>query len=291
MLLVCRPIPAAQPTSEPISGEHVLRYLNETIDWYRQVQTLDASPAIGSHELLIRANVRHNAQETTRLAIQFARAEAALLEANAASTQPAAPAGNASARGRNLAALAASADQQARRLQDQIAQLEVDRSKAPAASQPAFAARRENLIAQLNLATARRDVLSEYSGFVSAAQGGDAVGLSAKVEELARTVPEVSASPGGGGPTTMPSADGSSNAPADNNGGLLDNIRDMFTLTGDLTELHDLTGQAEKLAEENDKLRAPIQAKILDAVHRAQAMSAVDYEHRFASRPQNYGGY
>src|SRR2546423_14946948 len=120
--------PSAAPVPPPpqISGDAVLAHLNRTIDWYHRVEALDASGA-NSQELLLRANVRDNAREVVRLGLQFARAQAALLESSAAASAASAAAprpasGAAPARGRNIAQVAAAAGQRAAPLPEPIDQ-------------------------------------------------------------------------------------------------------------------------------------------------------------------------
>src|SRR2546423_14138235 len=119
--------PSAAPVPPPpqISGDAVLAHLNRTIDWYHRVEALDASGA-NSQELLLRANVRDNAREVVRLGLQFARAQAALLESSAAATAAATRpiAGATTSRGRNIAQFAAAAQQRAAQLQEQIDEID-----------------------------------------------------------------------------------------------------------------------------------------------------------------------
>src|SRR2546423_1638739 len=118
--IACAAAPASQPAA---SASDVLAFLNQTIDWYHRVETIDPSPGT-SQELLLRSNVRDNARQATRLATQFARAEAAMLDAGAA-TRPVSGAGKAgSARGRNVGQLAAATAERVQKLQAQLDQMD-----------------------------------------------------------------------------------------------------------------------------------------------------------------------
>src|SRR5436305_208509 len=73
------------------------------------------------------------------------------------------------------------------------------RPLAPPSLPPALPARRDRLVAQLDLATAQRDILRQYTGFITTAQSGDTIGLGQKIDELQRSVPEVQAQVAGSG--------------------------------------------------------------------------------------------
>ena len=69
---------AAQPAARPDSGEAVLQFLNQTIDWYRRVTTLDQTP-VATQDVLFRDAVHRDAQQVLSLSFTYARAQAALL--------------------------------------------------------------------------------------------------------------------------------------------------------------------------------------------------------------------
>lgn len=268
---------SAAAQDKPGSSQSVLRFLNETIDWYHRVEAIDPS-LNGSQELLLRSNVRNNAQQATKLAFQFARGQAAILESQTAATAPVAAAHSTNGRtsggtpsAHNLAAAADAADARVQQLQTQIAQLNAASQSASPTSRPALNAQRDRLAAQLNLATAQRDVLRQYAGFVTEEQSGDTASLSAKIDELQRAVPEVNVA----APTTSVSgSDADATAATAADPGILGSIREMFSLTQSMSELSRLTSQTQRLADENEKLRGPIRTQILDAIHRAQILSA-----------------
>src|SRR5262245_34087121 len=77
-------VPAADqpaPTSHP-SADAVVAYLNQVIDWYRRVAALDALTN-DSHEMLLRSAMTQNARQAVKLALRFARAEAAMRDVEA----------------------------------------------------------------------------------------------------------------------------------------------------------------------------------------------------------------
>ena len=78
-----------------IHGDAVLHYLDQTIDWYHRVVALDQAQ-VDSQQLLYRDGVRSSAEQILKLAFDFARAEAAILDSHTKqSTTSAASAGTA----------------------------------------------------------------------------------------------------------------------------------------------------------------------------------------------------
>lgn len=296
---------AAPATTAPLTGNAVLEYLNATIDWYRRVESLDAPP-VNSQELLLRATVREDARQAVRLALRFARAQAAILEASPATAPATVPGarglnggdggrgardGAPAPRARTLAQVAAGAAERAAQLQAQVEQVTRELQTNASTSRPALAARRDQLVAQLELATAQRDVLRQYAGFVAAAQTGGSVGLAQKIAELERSVPELAgeeqagaADAGGTAGTVAAAASASAAAtvaaaaqqPAAQaqSAGILSLLREMLGLSGRVSELEDLAGEAQRLAGSNEQLRAPVRGAIIDAVRRAESIGA-----------------
>src|SRR5947208_13608521 len=79
---------AAAPPPQSSPAEELLGFLNQTVDWYRQVSTLDQT-ALTSQELLYRDAAEQNARQALRLAFDYARAQARLLTEQGSATRPA----------------------------------------------------------------------------------------------------------------------------------------------------------------------------------------------------------
>ena len=283
------------PASQPVTGDGVLHFLNETIDWYHRVDALDTASSRQSQELLLRASVRDDATQAVRLGLAFAKAAAATLEPAGATTLPTtqASAGTskngstkagapANVQASNLTQVAAAAADRAAKFQVQLDVANSELASTQPTSRPALlAARRDRLAAQVNLAQAQRDVMLQYAGFVSSAQG-DTAGLAQKIAEIQQSVPEIPLQ----APATQPSntdettavavaAAAQPSAPAaPPSNGILSLLRDLFSITSHMSELSDLSKDAAKLGEQADRFRAPIRANLLDAVRRADAFAA-----------------
>jgi small-conductance mechanosensitive channel len=275
-------IAAPATTPAPGSADAVLQYLDRVIDWYRRVTALDASAAT-SQELLLRETVRANARHVVSLAFQFARAQADLIEADqrAAAAAAAAPAttaavGTAAAvRARNLIQAQANAAARAAELEAQLRELDNELRAAPPASQPAVAARRDELQARLNLARAQADVLAEYTGFLTGAQAGGDIGLRRKIDDLERSLPEIGSDVlyPTTGPTGVAAVAAAPQASHPESAGMFELVGQLFTLSSRLAELSRVADQAADLAREAEQLRAPLRTEILDALRRGEALS------------------
>src|SRR3954468_20836612 len=80
---------AAAPATAPVTGDSVLAYLDQTIDWYRRVSALAETP-VNSEELVLRETVRSDAKQVVHFGFDFARAEAQVLNSDPNKNAPAA---------------------------------------------------------------------------------------------------------------------------------------------------------------------------------------------------------
>jgi small-conductance mechanosensitive channel len=291
-MVVLLGIAVAQPTEPPSGEQEIIKFLDQTLDWYHRVTAVNDTP-INSAEVLLRETVRQNARHALRLGFDFAQAEATVLAAETPSTQAAASGGGGgNSRGRNLAQAAATANQRVVNLRSQLDELDRQIGVASPTSRPVLDARRDKLVAQLDLAQARRSVLTNLASFTSGADGSGAAGLAAKVAELRQSAPEVlpdvaspAATEAAATPATQPSAAttaavaaaaaaGSSQAIQRQSASILGLAGEMITLSRRTHELKELADHAEALRLENDKLRAPIRTQLQDAIHKSDALGA-----------------
>lgn len=267
---------SAAPAPQP-PGTDILRFLARTIDWYRHVSALDEN-AVTTAELLYREAARQHSREAVRLAFEFARAQAAVLSDNAPTTGP--------SNGTKLSRAADAAEKRVADLKAQLDEVNAQVPKADAAALPALIARRDKLSAELDLATSRRDVIKSLSGFVSESATGTAEGLSARIDDLERSVPDIqtdtqtdqsSAQSPAAKTTAKPATGTPPPAPQDfhpESAGVFALINATFTLPGQLNELKAAADQADALHSLNEELAAPIRKALADAIHQADAIAA-----------------
>ncbi|MDP9175905.1 MAG: mechanosensitive ion channel [Planctomycetota bacterium] len=264
---------AAPSTS---SGEQILHFLDGTIDWYHRMIAFSQTP-VEAEQVIYRDVARRSALQVAQLGFDYARSHASALSTMAgATTQPA------NGRAATLAQSAAAAAQQVIQIQGQITAITQDITRAPPASQPSLLAQRNKLLAEIDLANSRRDALNKFVGFMTSSQteGG---GLLEQINDLQKTVPETqSIVQPASDATKTPAAETQSSSPAaaapdtfrPESSGVLGLIEEMFTLTRQMSQLNQLSDQTQKLQEANQKLRDPIRAELVDAIHRGDALSA-----------------
>jgi small-conductance mechanosensitive channel len=251
-----------------IGGGDVIKYLDWSIDWYQGVRALNQT-AVDSQEMLYRDGANENARQAMKLAFDFARAQAAIIEnqgPQAASTS--APAVTAA----HLKQLAAAAEQ---RVADLKRELNASSQTAKTATD---LARQSKLSAELDLASTRRDVLTQYSGFMTSAVNGTAT-LGDKIDQLERTLPELQIDATADA-TKSTSAAAAANVTANSpqfrpeSAGIITLISELFSLNGRLSEVARLKQEALDLQEECDHMRAPLRAEVIDDLHRGNTLGA-----------------
>src|SRR2546421_455689 len=122
---------ASPPAARPDSGDAVLQFLNQTIDWYRRVTTLDQTP-VATQDVLFRDAVHRDARQVLSLSFTYARAQAALLaeqgSAPSSATQP--------GRGQRLNQAVSTAAQRVSAIQSELDQLDRQIKEGAATTRP-----------------------------------------------------------------------------------------------------------------------------------------------------------
>lgn len=250
---------AGVATTGPVKGEEVLGYLDHLIDWYRRVEGA-GSQGESSQEAIMREGVRGNARKVVELGFDFARAEAGMVESSGAATRPAA----AVQKGKNLAQVTTTAEEDVARLQGDLV-----RTKAMATTRPALAVERDRLVAQLNLAQTRRDVLKQYSGFVTTAETGDvAEAMSKRINDLEGSVPGLKDE------AVQQQGTSGKEGFRPESAGVFALVGRMFTLSGEMSTLNGLATETQRVRDECEKFRGPLRTQISQAVRQVDGVIA-----------------
>jgi small-conductance mechanosensitive channel len=268
VLLCCESRVEAAATSQPDSSDQLLQYLDHTINWYRQVTSVDQA-SLDSQEVLYRQSVREDARQSLQLAFEYAKAQARLIGATTAQAT------KSSDHSQKLAKAMADAAQQVQQIQSQLQQLDSKISSATEDQAPVLNAQRDKLNSEFNLAKARQQVLQNLADFVSGPDTSSQDALLKKIDELEGSVPDAQR----GATATAAAKNATAAAPAQpaphpESSGVIGLFSEMFTLSGRMGELKSLAGQAEKLSQENEKLRQPIRTQWMDSNRQSQALSA-----------------
>jgi len=259
---------AAEDTRLP-DGPQIIQFLDQTISWSRQ-RADQQQIATDTADLNALSNARQDADQIVRLAFDFARAAAALLDkpSNAAADAAAGPGASDS-----LKQLQTRID---KHVQDTQAELDDDRHQlvtATPSERETLRAKVSELQAELELATVRRDAVRsmvEFAGGAIANASG-AAGLRAQIETLADSVGATSRDSSAHAAASNPpiaianKADGS---------GILDLTALVFSLSRKVRLIDLQIQQTEDLQGVAKTIRAPYVAQLKLLVQQGDQLAA-----------------
>lgn len=204
--------PAQAITSRAVmTGEQVVRILDETVDWYRTLGAQQQSATQPSDLLILYAN-RQIADRAIGLAFEIARANAELLSSEADVAQKAAA--DAASSPQALQRVQQQLDGRRAEIQAEIASTQRRLAAVPKAQRAELQTRISELQSELDLVNARRNLHGSMSQFTyqSDANGAGVNALKAHIDAIAVSIPSSS---GGAGPAgaAAGSASGSAAAP------------------------------------------------------------------------------
>ncbi|HWE02053.1 MAG TPA: mechanosensitive ion channel family protein [Tepidisphaeraceae bacterium] len=258
-VLIARPLRAADPASQ---DENIMAYIDHTINWHSRATGIDQATA-DPQEVTFRNAVRQNSARILHLSFVFGKSQAALL-----ATEKKPSAAPATSQAGKLAQAVIDANERVARIQAQLELTTQQIAKSQPQPPDELTARREKLLAELNLATTRREVVQNFAGFNGAAAGG----LAQKIDDLEKSTPDAE-----GEPKAVPNAKAEAVVPAQierpESMGILGLITEMFTLTSRMSDVTELEKFTEKLKASNEALRAPIRAELKDAVGQGDVLS------------------
>jgi small-conductance mechanosensitive channel len=262
----------------------VLRYLNQTVSWYRSVLT-QPQLATDANDLVFSDNSRAIALQVLRLSFEFGRAEALILQAEAkrSDKEPAAPS-DATPQSKNLSQLVIAAQARVKQSQTDLEALERAADNATGHKKDILQDQVAEQRSELELAQARYQTLSSFADFANTSGGSSAAGLEGKIADLERTVPEArsvtakneagsnSAGASGASPATPVSV---STGKAQNYG-IVALTSDLFTLSRKLRAQRDELDNAAALREQVNNIRSPLVARLKLITQRGQDLSTAD---------------
>ena len=203
--------PSQAITSRAVmTGEQVVRILDETVDWYRTLGAQQQAATQPSDLLILYAN-RQIADRAVGLAFELARANAELLSSEADVAQKAAA--DAASSPQALQQVQQQLDARRAELQAEIASTQRRRAAAPKAQGDELQAKVSELQSELDLVNARRNFHGSMSQFTyqSDANGAGVNALKAHIDAIAVSIPSSS---GGAGPTGAAAGSASGSAAA-----------------------------------------------------------------------------
>jgi small-conductance mechanosensitive channel len=180
-----------------MSGEQVVRILDETVDWYRMLGVQQESATQPSDLLILYAN-RQTADKVINLAFEIARANAELLSSEAEQAQRAATDSKSSQQ--SLMRAQQQLDARRAEIQAEIATRQRQLAAAPKAQAGEMQSKIAELQSELDLANARRNLLGTMTQFTyqSDANGTGAIALKEHIDAIAASIPSsVGSAPAG----------------------------------------------------------------------------------------------
>jgi small-conductance mechanosensitive channel len=276
------PEPAPLVSRAVMTGEQVIRILDETVDWYRTLGVQQQSATQPSDLLILYAN-RQAADRVVGLAFDVARANAELLSSQAELKQDDAPDPTSSPQ----ALLKNQKELDARRagIQAEIAaaQKQLGESQPPARN--AVQAKLAELQSELDLVNARRNLLNTM---VELARDTDANGsgisaLKEHINAIAASIPAATAGavmPDGQDSMAAMGAAAAPPAPADQGSGGRPGIWDLganvLRLQGKLATIDEVDRHTEALQQTFAKIRALPEQQVKALAARGDALGAAD---------------
>jgi Mechanosensitive ion channel len=242
------------------SNQRVIAFLTQSIDWYRHC-AMERQIATDSVDLVFLENDRIMAAQIVQLSFEFARADALVAALSSAGNQKGstAIATGSSPELAQFVQLESNAD-----LWAQQASQEIEAIKKKL--QSAHGAERRKLQAALDATQSRLDVsqaglatLRQLVEFMRAFAGHETGDLTSNIDDLARTVPEMT-SPAAVDLQTQNS--NSFSAAKSPDAGILALSSELSALGRKLTILDDEIRRTAKLRQSSDDLRGPLLASI-----------------------------
>lgn len=255
----------SQSFSNLPDGQAVISYLNQSIDWHRQI-TIEEQVATDPSDVLFVNDNRQTANSILRLSFDFARADAQLLAAqgqtggaNSSETGP--------GRYQGMIKAAQAADQEVKETQ---AELEGDKNSlgtARGADRQKLQAEIDELQSELSLAQTRSKTLHDVLQFVSGASGTGG-NLSAQIDQLQHSVPELEmdAAKGTGNQSSTATPPNTVTTRIQNRrsqpSGILALLEDLFSLSHEIGVLDERIRSTDQLGQSAQALRGPLLANL-----------------------------
>ena len=283
------PAAAARATAKATpktDDRDTLNFLNQVIAWYRQLaieQRLAAEPT----ELPFLRNDHRMGLEALNLGFQYARAGAALSYAEAtptsilstdAATGAPVPTARAAPRLNSFEAGQQKAAQDLQKLQMQANDLKAKIAHTRRREGAVLVRQLDILQSQIELAQSRVESYTAMVEFESTATAGanKLTGLSARIDELERSLPELSAGPAkpdASAAQALADARGSGFSP---NSGLLDAVETLLRLGREGITIEDRIAETQALSALYKKVRAPLVKQIRALNQHANELATQD---------------
>lgn len=251
LLLMLSPAQAEEPA--PLDANRIVQYIDQILSWDRGLNALD-SLSLDVSTTTVRDYLHTDGDKLIKLSLDYARAQNALLSRPEISGKPAEEAAEGDTP--NIAKLTTENAANIAHLQGQIATMNRNIARTGGSQRRTLVAQRNKVQSQLDLAQAQRELLTTVSGLLTTNRSdGGGQGLSGKIAELAKLVPDTEATASQQKTATKvvvaKPTDEKAEPPAQDNG--------IFTLIGNLTDDLAERNKVREIAASTDALHAAAQ--------------------------------
>lgn len=284
------PTPAAPTTAQStqttvqnaahLDRDAVLGHLNAAIGWYRDATSKLQTVGLPS-DAIYQDNAQSLAADVVRLAFESARAEAKLIsaadksavtnEAQPSGAQPSAGAAQPEKYSQMLARLTA----QIGEAQTRIDALDKQITSAPGSKKANLISQRQNLQGAIELDKAMEEVVQKMATFAENTYESSAKGLEGSINDLARSIPEVSGISGAQGPSTRPATPQVAQLPArsETSEGLIGEAMSVYAEMRSIHEIDKRVKETAQLRAQVAELQKPLRANLIATVHRGRDLA------------------
>jgi small-conductance mechanosensitive channel len=277
MIVAACVLALSQNAPADLDSAQVIQFLNQTIDWYRQVTSIQQTAMEPDDFMLVGDNGRM-ANQLVRLAVDFARAEAEGRGKQANGSAGENQEQNQSTGSPALLQLEAKLDKQT---QDDQTEVDALRQKLEAATGQKRRQLQSQLAeteAELDLAKARRDQVHSMFEFLSQTNstGLGRTGLRAQIQALADSVPAASAPSNSSDASVSakeqfsPALIAAANKPAPS--GIWDLTADLLALTQKIDTIDAAIVQTQALAARLKEIRTPLVSQLKQFIARGDEL-------------------
>jgi small-conductance mechanosensitive channel len=261
-----------------MTGEQVIRILDETVDWYRLLGMQQQASTQPSDLLILYAN-RQTADRVVALAFEIARANAELLSSQAelVAGEPADPSISPQALQSNLQQL----DARRAALRAEIAATERQATAAEGDERRQLQAKAAELESELDLINARRNLLDTMNQFAheSDANGSGVSALREHINAVAASIPAATlgAEPSAAAPVAAAGASqtGVAEPAGASRFGIWDLGANVLRLSGKLSTIDEIDRRTEALQETFTQIRTAPEQQIKALSSRGDQLAAL----------------
>jgi small-conductance mechanosensitive channel len=246
-------------TADLVDQNLTISHLNAIINWYRDCSTKVQSTGLPS-DLVYQETSQSLAQQAVRLALQSAKANAQLVDANGNPGSSAAAPGNTAGQP-NFVDMLAKVNTRIESDQAQMDALTGQLGSAAGSKRRTLQSQIDEQKAELELDKATQDTIQKMLAFVQSSNEAGAGGLAGTISQLEHSVPELNPDPNAAKTAAKPTAPATQPAAA-NSTGLISKAASLYALIRSIRDIDDLLKETAAVRAMATSLRQPLRDSI-----------------------------